>query len=393
MKKQLFVLCYSDHASASAIEAAMNAGQVPSLVPSADMSGQSLSSILEGVLAMAGLTPERMIPRGWAAALQPSFDAVASFYVDDLLAGQATACYVSAAANAFFIDAWRSLCARMSVAVRFVYVRDFSRLYLPSTGAPLAPAEFNVALALLRQAGADVLCFEADELRGGGASLLAPLLSGSRSPAQLPAAQVADVLRSVPGVLRPELPAEIAALHRLFAGRRRGIALTVPADSPELALLESSAQPRTAFHLWLESGATSAAPAAASPGPAPAAPRAASDMVALLLQKERHIDALVRQLREQEASAADSAKRIKVLVAQQLREQGTAGAMQKPVRGRHVGAAAELAEAAQRGEGGGPAGGTRKRSIPERAWRKLKRIAARFLPGARAPEPHKRVVG
>ncbi len=371
MKKQLFVLCHSDRASAGAIEAAMNASQVPSLVPTADANSQSLSSILEGVLATAGLMPGHMFPRGWAATLQPSFDAVVSFYIDNLLAGQAPACYVSASANAFFVDAWRSLCARMSVAVRFIYVRDFSRLYLPSTEAPLTTVDFNVALAMLRQAGADVLCLELDELRLGE-PLLAPLISGSRSPAQLPAAQVADVLRSVPGVLRPELPAEIVALHRLFAGRRRGIVLTVPENSPELALLESSAQPHTAFHIWLESDSAPATTLAPAQPPAiePAVSRATSEMVALLLRKERQIDGLIQQMREQEAAAA----------------------LLKPARGRRV-AAAEAGETPEAPKAGDGAGTAKKRSIPERAWRKLKRIAARFRPGSGAPQPPKRVTG
>ncbi|WP_128003290.1 hypothetical protein [Piscinibacter defluvii] len=369
MNKQLFVLCHSDRACASAIEAVMNSCQIPSLAPEANPAGEDLSSILEGVLAMAGLTPTQMIPRGWAGALQPSFDAVAAFYLDALLAGQASSGYLSASANAFFVDAWRALCARMSVSVRFVYVRDFSRLYQPSKDAPMSAADFNVALALLRQAGADVLCFEADELRGGSTALLAPLLSGSRSPAQLPAAQVADVVRNLPGALRAELPAEIAALHRLYVGRRRGIALTLPAGSPDLALLESSAQPRTAFHLWLESGAASGARALAAATAVPAPARPDGDLVALLVQRERRIDALIQQLREQEAAAA----------------------MQKPVRGKRVGAAAEAGDGPKSvPAAGGPA---HKRSIPERVWRKLKKIATKIRPAASAPAPDKRVTG
>ena len=213
-----------------------------------------IDNILENILLAAGFEPDAPLSNGWSSRTQAGFDAVLSFYLDDYLAGGDQQRFVASANNAFFIDAWRSLCKRMGISVRFVYIRNFSNLYRATSDAPITAADFDVALAMARQAGPDVACFDMvdwEESAETANHAFASVFNGALNQVQLPAAQLVSILRAVPRLIRTDLPVEIEALHHLYEGKHYGLPLLLPADSTWLEMVEGAAHPKSALSLWL----------------------------------------------------------------------------------------------------------------------------------------------
>jgi len=261
MKKCLVVLCFSSCDHLAPIQQFL---ATPDISPMASDAIQwcdygSLENVLTGILHATGLCSNYPLPVNWSNQIQPSFDAAMCLYLDTFLGAKDQRQFVQAKSNAFFVDAWRSLCKRLGIMVRFIYVRDFSKLFNPATGTPISITDFNVALAMARQAGTDIACFDVQDWENCeeiANNAFISCFTAKVNDSKLPVSRLGDILRASPSPLRKDIPDEIEALHHLYAGKHYGMPLIFPMNLQSLEIVESSARPNSALCMWLKMAKT-----------------------------------------------------------------------------------------------------------------------------------------
>ena len=255
MRKTLFVLCHARSVDCEPLERTLVAAGVPRLDLGLGHNkiADDLTGVLEAMLANHGLALDKCIPDEWAHNIQDDFEELSLPPLGLFLQGDASAMYVSGTANAILIDLWRAVCAKLDLAVRFIYVRHFGWVNSDSINTTNLLSDFNVAAAVIRQHGSDILCFDVADW--GATAETAEravwrLVQGGGVSGGLPAQTLSEGLRVETSKPMMRLPYELQMITDLFAGQHFGTPLMWHNGREDVELVcRFAARDSAIFHL------------------------------------------------------------------------------------------------------------------------------------------------
>ena len=334
MRKTIYVICHSGMSSHDVLEDALLGAGVSALnFPGYQNSaGAQNGRCFSDLMQRHGLDATKPMPDGWGSVMQRDFANLVGLPLQNMLDSDLRFAYVSDSANAYFIDAWRTVCREFGVSVRFLYIRNFPWERPDSDTLNNGWSEFSVATTVLRQQGSDVLCFDkADwQLDGDVAKqAIGRLISGGSVVSTLP---VNDVLRSVhleahKGAV-DELPYELRVLSSVFAGQHFGMPLLLDADNDHLQLLQVISSLDTAIYRLLSRPEHSMRLAPQSWGQSRLAIAASQDdgWATVVFDLQQRLNDSEAKVRELQAVAHDTVKAAAALkAAKAAANNGTAG--------------------------------------------------------------------